>query len=258
MRREALRADDAQERSQGIQNDFREHSDSQQCDGGLQKPLPAPRQRQHRPGEAERQPHARARYAAGSDRWVPEAGVRPALPAAPRRRPPGQAGTSMPADCAGVRRPSAMSKNAFASRSMFDSVIIHSKLYTRINAMPDAIWIDRRRAARGAGTRIGVAGVDRRRYRIPARAHLLSQAVPAATARRRDRSGASTRCGSAASIRLMPALTAPHARKLIHAARQDLEAVYLTGQACRLAGVRHADRGRLHRHSSPRSATRNW
>jgi ribonuclease D len=29
---------------------------------------------------------------------------------------------------------------------------------------------------------------------------------------------------------LMPALTAPHARKLIHAARQDLEAVYLTAK----------------------------
>ncbi len=42
----------------------------------------------------------------------------------------------------------------------------------------------------------------------------------------------------------MPVLTAPRARKLIHAARQDLEAVYLTEQAGRVAGFRHPDRRR--------------
>src|SRR4030081_1549640 len=45
--------------------------------------------------------------------------------------------------CAGDRLQTAMSQNAFAIRSIFRSVIIDSKLYTRINGMPDAIWIDR-------------------------------------------------------------------------------------------------------------------
>src|SRR6266403_5786657 len=46
-------------------------------------------------------------------------------------------------NCAGVRLQRAISQNAFASRSIVRSVIIHAKLYTRIDSMPDAIWMDR-------------------------------------------------------------------------------------------------------------------
>jgi hypothetical protein len=51
--------------------------------------------------------------------------------------------------------------------------------------------------------------------------------VPAA-ARAGAESGASTRCALGSLEPLVPALTAAATRKVIHAARQDLEAFYLT------------------------------
>ncbi len=72
--------------------------------------------------------------------------------------------------------------------------------------MPDAIWIDRSEQLAAAGAHLGVAGSDRPRHRIPARTHLLSEIVPAATERGRSGSGASIRLQSAASMRCMPGL----------------------------------------------------
>jgi ribonuclease D len=101
-----------------------------------------------------------------------------------------------------------------------------AKLYTRINAMPDAIWVDRD-------------------DQLPALAHALAaqNSIGLDTEFLRERTffpklcllqlaagGAlwcvdTLRCSLAA---LVPALTAVQTPKVIHAARQDLEAVYLT------------------------------
>jgi ribonuclease D len=99
-------------------------------------------------------------------------------------------------------------------------------LYTRINAMPDAIWIDKEaellELARILETQAWI-GVDteflRERTFFP---KLCLLQIAAA-----DRIWCidTLRVGSLEA--LMPVLTAPLARKVIHAARQDLEAVYL-------------------------------
>jgi ribonuclease D len=100
-------------------------------------------------------------------------------------------------------------------------------LYTRINGMPDTIWIDRSDAlpalARALETQEWV-GVDteflRERTFFPKLCLLQIKA------------GAHIYCVDTLRIGsldpLMPALTAAGVRKVIHAARQDLEAVYLT------------------------------
>ena len=110
-----------------------------------------------------------------------------------------------------------------------DSVIIDSKLYTRINAMPDAIWIDRDAElpalARALESHAWI-GVDteflRERTFFP-KLCLLQLAA-----------GAQIWCVDTLRIGslepLLPALTAAASRKIIHAARQDLEAVYLSAK----------------------------
>jgi ribonuclease D len=102
-------------------------------------------------------------------------------------------------------------------------------LYTRIDAMPDAIWIDRDDAlpalARTLESQAWI-GVDteflRERTFFP-KLCLLQLAA-----------GGRIWCVDTLRIGsldpLMPALTAPASRKVIHAARQDLEAVYLTSK----------------------------
>src|SRR6266436_1314840 len=110
-----------------------------------------------------------------------------------------------------------------------DSVIIDAKLYTRINAMPDAIWIDRDdelpALARTLESRAWI-GVDteflRERTFFP-KLCLLQLAA-----------GGQIWCVDTLRIgsldALMPVLTVATSRKVIHAARQDLEAVYLTSK----------------------------
>jgi ribonuclease D len=102
-------------------------------------------------------------------------------------------------------------------------------LYTRINTMPDAIWIDRAdelpALARMLESQAWI-GVDteflRERTFFP-KLCLLQLSI-----------GGSIWCVDTLRIGsldpLMPALTAALARKVIHAARQDLEAVYLTAK----------------------------
>jgi ribonuclease D len=100
-------------------------------------------------------------------------------------------------------------------------------LYTRINSMPDAIWIDRDdelpALARTLQSQAWI-GVDteflRERTFFPKLC--LLQLKVAGQIWCVD----TLRIGSLDP--LMPALTAPGARKVIHSARQDLEAVYLS------------------------------
>src|ERR1700683_2070393 len=100
---------------------------------------------------------------------------------------------------------------------------------TRGNDMPDAIWIDRsvqlEELARTLAKQASI-GVDteflRERTFFPKLC--LLQLSAAGQIWCVD----TLRVGSLDA--LMPALTAPGSRKLIHAARQDLEAVYLTSK----------------------------
>src|SRR5258708_7383343 len=149
-------------------------------------------------------------------------------PGPPRSRP-GPAGTATraiaPAFVSRERCPKMLLRVAASS----DSVIIHSKLYTRINGMPDAIWIDRDEElpalARTLESQPWI-GVDteflRERTFFP-KLCLLQLAA-----------GGRIWCVDTLRIvsldPLMPALTAAAARKVIHAARQDLEAVYLSAK----------------------------
>jgi ribonuclease D len=100
-------------------------------------------------------------------------------------------------------------------------------LYTRINAMPDAIWIDRDDALPALAQTLesqAWIGVDteflRERTFFPKLCLLQLKAA------------GTIWCVDTLRISsldpLMPALTAPAARKVIHSARQDLEAVYLS------------------------------
>jgi len=109
------------------------------------------------------------------------------------------------------------------------SVIIDSKLYTRINGMPDAIWIDRDdqlpALAQTLASQASI-GVDteflRERTFFP-KLCLLQLAAA-------DRVWCVDTLRIVSLDPLMPVLTAAAARKVIHAARQDLEAVYLTSK----------------------------
>jgi ribonuclease D len=104
-----------------------------------------------------------------------------------------------------------------------------SKLYTRINGMPDAIWIERDdelpELAQTLASQAWI-GLDteflRERTFFP-KLCLLQLAA-----------GGHIWCVDTLRIGslepLMPALTAAAARKVIHAARQDLEAVYLSAK----------------------------
>jgi ribonuclease D len=106
------------------------------------------------------------------------------------------------------------------------SVIIDAKLYTWTNGMPDAIWVDREEQlpalAQTLESQVAI-GVDteflRERTFFPKLC--LLQLAAAGQVWCVD----TLRIGSLEP--LLPALTAPAARKVIHAARQDLEAVYL-------------------------------
>ncbi|MGH9562352.1 MAG: ribonuclease D, partial [Terracidiphilus sp.] len=110
-----------------------------------------------------------------------------------------------------------------------DSVIIDSKLYTRIIDMPDAIWIDTDDALPALALALNsqaLIGVDteflRERTFFP-KLCLLQLAA-----------GGTIWCIDTLRIEnldpLMAALTAAAARKVIHAARQDLEALYLASK----------------------------
>src|SRR5476651_705447 len=100
---------------------------------------------------------------------------------------------------------------------------------TRGNGMPEAIWVDRsdelEALARTLGEQSSI-GVDteflRERTFFPKLCLLQLSAA------------GQIWCVDALALSsldaLMPVLTAPGSRKLIHAARQDLEAVYLTGK----------------------------
>src|ERR1700722_14363778 len=147
-------------------------------------------------------------------------------PGPPRSRP-GPAGTATraiaPAFVSRERCPKMLLRVAASS----DSVIIHSKLYTRINGMPDAIWIDRDEELPALARTLEPQpwiGVDteflRERTFFP-KLCLLQLAA-----------GGQIWCVDTLALGsldpLMPALTAAGTRKVIHAARQDLEAVYLS------------------------------
>jgi ribonuclease D len=100
-------------------------------------------------------------------------------------------------------------------------------LYTRINAMPDAIWIDRDDQLPALALNLqsqAWIGVDteflRERTFFPKLCLLQLKAAG------RIWCVDTLRIGSLDP--LMPAMTAPGARKVIHSARQDLEAVYLS------------------------------
>src|SRR5271154_6064694 len=120
-------------------------------------------------------------------------------------------------------------QKCFCESQHTDSVIIRSKLYTRTNGMPEAIWIDRSdelpAIARTLQAQPSI-GVDteflRERTFFPKLCLLQLSAA------------GQIWCVDTLKIGslepLMPVLTAPGARKLIHAARQDLEAVYLTSK----------------------------
>jgi ribonuclease D len=102
------------------------------------------------------------------------------------------------------------------------------KLYTRINAMPDAIWVDRNDQLPALADTLAAQssiGLDteflRERTFFP-KLCLLQLAA-----------GGVLWCVDTLRLRLealVPALTAVQTPKVIHAARQDLEAVYLTVQ----------------------------
>jgi len=100
-------------------------------------------------------------------------------------------------------------------------------LYTRIKGMPDAIWVDQNDQLTALARTLesqSVLGVDteflRERTFFP-KLCLLQIAA-----------GGKVWCvdtlRSGSLDALVPALSAPQTRKVIHAARQDLEAVYLT------------------------------
>jgi ribonuclease D len=102
-------------------------------------------------------------------------------------------------------------------------------LYTRIIDMPDAIWIDRDEELPPLARQLEaepLIGVDteflRERTFFP-KLCLLQLSIPARIW-----------CVDTLALKslepLMPVLTAPGARKVIHAARQDLEAVYLSAK----------------------------
>ena len=92
--------------------------------------------------------------------------------------------------------------------------------------MPDAIWVDRSEELGELAQSLD-AHADRRRHGIPARTHVFPEAVPAAARRRREIWCVDT-LRRADLDALVPPLTAAAPRKVIHAARQDLEAFYLT------------------------------
>ena len=100
------------------------------------------------------------------------------------------------------------------------------KLYTRFNAMPDAIWVDRQDELPALARNLesqSLIGVDteflRERTFFP-KLCLLQLAADG------NIWCVDTLRGGSLDA-LVPALTAPHTRKVIHAARQDLEAFYL-------------------------------
>ena len=94
--------------------------------------------------------------------------------------------------------------------------------------MPDAIWVDRNDELPALARTLESQSLHRAGYGISARAHVLSpssaccNSLPPADIWCVD----TLRGGSLDP--LVPALTAPQTRKVIHAARQDLEAFYLT------------------------------
>jgi ribonuclease D len=100
-------------------------------------------------------------------------------------------------------------------------------LYTRINAMPDAIWIDRDADLTSLAQELEPQtwiGVDTEFLRE--RTFFPKLCLLQLSAGGRIWCVDTLRIGSLEP--LMPALTASAARKVIHAARQDLEAVYLS------------------------------
>src|ERR1700722_17881690 len=149
-------------------------------------------------------------------------------PGPPRSRP-GPAGTATQAIAPAFVSKEKCPKMLLRVAASSDSVIIHSKLYTRINGMPDAIWIDRDEELPALARTLEPQpwiGVDteflRERTFFP-KLRLLQLAA-----------GGQIWCVDTLRIAdldpLMPALTAATLRKVIHAARQDLEAVYLTSK----------------------------
>src|ERR1700733_10301263 len=147
--------------------------------------------------------------------------------AAPPPRQPAPTGTSTPATAPAFVATGRCPKMLLRVAAWSDSVIIDSKLYTRINGMPDAIWIDRDdelpALAQALASQAWI-GVDteflRERTFFP-KLCLLQLA-----------SGGRIWCVDTLRVGgldpLMPALTAAAGRKVIHSARQDLEAGYLS------------------------------
>src|ERR1700730_4142164 len=138
--------------------------------------------------------------------------------AVPPRGPPEPTGTTTQAIAPAVVSKEKCPKMLLRVAASSDSVIIHSKLYTRINGMPDAIWIDRDEE-------------------LPALARTLEPQpwIVVDTEFLRERTffpklcllqlaaGGQIWCVDTLRIGsldpLMPALTAAAARKVIHAAR---------------------------------------
>ena len=102
----------------------------------------------------------------------------------------------------------------------------HRKLYW-IDGMPDVIWIEREEELARAGT--GPRATRPRSDSIPSSCArgLSSRGCACCSSRRAETIWCvdALRCGSLEP--LVPALTAPAPRKVIHSARQDLEAFYL-------------------------------
>src|SRR5580704_16470828 len=129
---------------------------------------------------------------------------------------------------AGVWRRSAISKNAFAISSILIRVYFVANC-TRGKSMPDAIWIDRSEELESLARtlesqpEIGLDTEFLRERTIFPKLCLLQL-----------RAAGQIWCVDTLKVgsldALMPVLTAPTVRKLIHAARQDLEAVYLTAR----------------------------
>src|SRR3984957_4619796 len=155
--------------------------------------------------------------------------TRSAPRSAQRRPQPEPKGTTTPAIAPANVSTERCPKMPLRVSASFNSVIIDSKLYTRINGMPDAIWIDKDNELPPLAQTLQAQawiGVDteflRERTFFP-KLCLLQLAA-----------GGRIWCVDTLRIGsldpLMAALTAPAVAKVIHAARQDLEAVYLSSK----------------------------
>src|ERR1019366_4282524 len=200
---------------------------AQQRNAGLQEPLAVPRDGEHHPGERQRQTDAQDHARENSVAWVRRqqrtqhfeqchrSGHQPQQKERRRQLRRRFAPKGNIQECF-----SESQHRSFSHNRIF-------KLYTRNEGMPDAIWVDRNDELPALARRLEsqpLIGVDteflRERTFFP-KLCLLQIAA-----------GGEIWCvdtlRGGSLDHLVPAMTAVHTRKVIHSARQDLEAFYLT------------------------------